>query len=49
MNSSRALCRFQKKIPNGYRFAAEIRNKNWLVPTFVYALREHHVALVDRA
>ena len=42
---------FLKKIPKGYRFAVEIRNKNWLVPAFVEALRERHVALalVDHA
>ncbi len=37
---------FLKKIPQGYRFAVEIRNKNWLVPAFADALRERHVALV---
>jgi uncharacterized protein YecE (DUF72 family) len=40
------LVPFLKKIPKGYRFALEIRNKNWLVPAFVDALRERHVALV---
>jgi uncharacterized protein YecE (DUF72 family) len=39
------LVPFLKKIPKGYRFAVEIRNKNWLVPAFVEALRERHVAL----
>jgi uncharacterized protein YecE (DUF72 family) len=39
------LVPFLKKIPKGYRFALEIRNKNWLVPAFVEALRERHVAL----
>ena len=45
------LAPFLKKIPKGYRFAVEIRNKNWLVPAFVDALRERHVALalVDHA
>jgi uncharacterized protein YecE (DUF72 family) len=44
------LVPFLKKLPSGYRFALEIRNKNWLVPAFVEALREHHVslALVDQ-
>lgn len=44
--ASRAV---SKKIPAGYRFVVEIRNKNWLVPAFVDALRERHVglALVD--
>ncbi len=36
---------FLKKLPRGYRFAVEIRNKYWLVPAFVDALREHGVAL----
>ena len=39
------LVPFLKKIPKGYRFAVEIRNKNWLVPAFVDALRERSVAL----
>ena len=39
------LVPFLKKIPKGYRFAVEIRNKNWLVPAFADALRERHVAL----
>jgi uncharacterized protein YecE (DUF72 family) len=39
------LVPFLKKIPKGYRFALEIRNKNWLVPAFVDVLREHQVAL----
>jgi uncharacterized protein YecE (DUF72 family) len=39
------LVPFLKKLPNGYRFALEIRNKNWLVPQFVEALRERSVAL----
>lgn len=39
------LVPFLKKLPKGYRFALEIRNKNWLVPEFVDALRERHVAL----
>jgi uncharacterized protein YecE (DUF72 family) len=45
------LVPFLKKIPAGYRFVVEIRNKNWLVPPFIDALREHHVglALVDQA
>lgn len=39
------LVPFLKKIPSGYRFVVEIRNKHWLVPPFFDALREHHVAL----
>jgi uncharacterized protein YecE (DUF72 family) len=44
------LVPFLKKLPQGYRFALEIRNKNWLVPAFVDALRKYHVslALVDQ-
>jgi uncharacterized protein YecE (DUF72 family) len=36
---------FLKKLPGGYRFAVEIRNKNWMVPEFVEVLRERRVAL----
>jgi uncharacterized protein YecE (DUF72 family) len=39
------LVPFLKKLPKGYRFALEIRNKNWLVPQFVEALRERQIAL----
>jgi uncharacterized protein YecE (DUF72 family) len=39
------LAPFLKKLPKGYRFAVEIRNKSWLVPQFVEALRERGVAL----
>ncbi len=39
------LVPFLKKLPKGYRFALEIRNKTWIVPEFVDALREHQVAL----
>jgi uncharacterized protein YecE (DUF72 family) len=37
---------FLKKLPKGYRFALEIRNKNWLNAEFAELLREHKVALV---
>jgi len=42
---------FLKKMPKDHEFAVEIRNKNWLVPQFVEALREHGVALalIDQA
>lgn len=40
------LVPFLKKLPKGYKFAIEIRNRNWLVPKFVDALRETGVALV---
>src|SRR5882762_5256016 len=36
---------FLKKLPKGYKFAVEIRNKNWLDLRFVDLLREHGVAL----
>jgi uncharacterized protein YecE (DUF72 family) len=39
------LAPFLKKVPSGYRFALEIRNKHWLVPRFLDALRERNVAL----
>jgi uncharacterized protein YecE (DUF72 family) len=39
------LVPFLKKLPKGYKFAVEIRNKNWLVPQFVETLRERGVAL----
>jgi uncharacterized protein YecE (DUF72 family) len=37
---------FLRKLPKGYRFALEIRNKNWLNAEFADLLREHKVALV---
>ncbi len=39
------LVPFLRKLPKGYRFAVEIRNKNWLVPKFADALRARGVAL----
>jgi uncharacterized protein YecE (DUF72 family) len=36
---------FLKKLPKGYKFAIEIRNKSWLDIRFVDLLREHGVAL----
>jgi uncharacterized protein YecE (DUF72 family) len=36
---------FLKKLPRGYRFAVEIRNKSWLVPKFANMLRERGIAL----
>ena len=36
---------FLKKLPKSYKFAVEIRNKNWLDLRFVDLLREHGVAL----
>jgi uncharacterized protein YecE (DUF72 family) len=45
------LVPFLKKLPKGYRFAVETRNKNWLVPQFVETLRERGaaLALIDQA
>jgi uncharacterized protein YecE (DUF72 family) len=42
---------FLKKLPKGYRFALEIRNKQWLTTEFFDLLREHKVAyaLIDQA
>jgi uncharacterized protein YecE (DUF72 family) len=39
------LVPFLKKLPKVHRFALEIRNKRWIVPQFVEALRERGVAL----
>jgi uncharacterized protein YecE (DUF72 family) len=36
---------FLKKLPKGYQFAVEIRNKNWLDAYFADTLRERGVAL----
>jgi uncharacterized protein YecE (DUF72 family) len=36
---------FLKKLPKGYQFALEIRNKNWMDAQFADVLREHGVAL----
>ena len=36
---------FLEKLPKGYKFAVEIRNKAWLDERFVDVLREHGVAL----
>jgi len=43
------LAPFLKKLPKGYRFAVEVRNKYWLVPKFVDMLRERKItlALID--
>jgi len=40
------LERFLSDLPSGHRFAVEIRNRNWLIPTFADLLREHNTALV---
>jgi uncharacterized protein YecE (DUF72 family) len=39
------LVPFLKTLPKGQPFAVEIRNKNWLVPAFVEALRSRGIAL----
>lgn len=39
------LIPFFAKLPKGYKFALEIRNKYWLVPKFADLLRKHGVAL----
>lgn len=36
---------FLKQLPRGYRYAVEVRNKNWLRPQLLDLLRQHHVAL----
>lgn len=36
---------FLEKLPKGYKFAVEVRNKAWLDERFVDVLREHGVAL----
>src|SRR3984885_12487301 len=45
------LAPFLKKLPKGYRFALEIRNKQWLTTEFFDLLREHKVAyaLIDQS
>lgn len=45
------LLPFLDKLPSDHNFAVEIRNKQWLVPKFVDALRERSVALaiIDQA
>jgi len=45
------LVPFLKTLPSGYRFALEIRNKNWLSPKLPDVLRERGIALalIDQA
>ena len=40
------LAPFLKKLPHDYKFAVEIRNKEWLDAGLADLLREHGVALV---
>lgn len=37
---------FLKKLPSGFRFAIEIRNKDWLTPDYFALLRERQVSAV---
>src|SRR5208283_2986174 len=37
---------FLGKLPKGYKFAVEIRNKEWLDAQFASVLRDFHIALV---
>jgi uncharacterized protein YecE (DUF72 family) len=37
---------FLRKLPQGHKFAIEIRNKHWLTAGFFKLLREHNVAFV---
>lgn len=37
---------FLKKLPSSFRFAIEIRNKDWLTPAYFALLREHRVSSV---
>jgi uncharacterized protein YecE (DUF72 family) len=39
------LVPFLKKLPTDHKFVVEIRNKSWLVPQFIEALRERGIAL----
>jgi uncharacterized protein YecE (DUF72 family) len=45
------LVPFLKKLPKDHQYAVEIRNKNWIAPQFIEALRARNVAfaLVDHA
>jgi uncharacterized protein YecE (DUF72 family) len=40
---------FLKKLPKGYKFAVEIRNKNWLSKPFVDLLRAQGRLRADRS
>jgi uncharacterized protein YecE (DUF72 family) len=39
------LVPFLDKLPKGYKFAVEIRNKHWLVPQLATVLRDRQIAL----
>ena len=40
------LVPFLTKLPEGHRFAIEMRNRNWLNAEFADVLRDHRIALV---
>lgn len=40
------LDRFLDDLPNGFRYAVEIRNRNWLTKSFIDILKRHNAALV---
>jgi uncharacterized protein YecE (DUF72 family) len=40
------LVPFLTKLPAGYKFALEIRNRNWLDAEFAHLLRDRSIALV---
>lgn len=40
------LSRFLDDLPSGFRYAVEIRNRNWLTGAFAELLRKHQIALV---
>jgi uncharacterized protein YecE (DUF72 family) len=40
------LVPFLKRLPDGHKFAVEIRNRNWLDAEFANLLRDHKIALV---
>lgn len=39
------LTPFLKRLPKGYKFAVEVRNKNWLEARLAAALKERNVAM----
>lgn len=45
-DSFRILKDFLPRLPSGYRFAVEVRNKKWLEERFYSLLRDHGAALV---
>lgn len=51
LNQLARLKPFLKKLPKGYKFAVEIRNKNWMDARYADLLREYKVvmALIDQS